>query len=31
MEPSPAVAGMLKIDRFWQRDPHDGQPVSQRT
>jgi hypothetical protein len=31
MEPSPAVAGMLKIDRFWQRDPHDGQPVSQCT
>jgi len=32
MEPSPAVAGtMLKIDQFWQHDPKDGVPVSQRT
>ncbi len=32
MEPSPAWAGkMLKIDRFYQREPKDGAPVSQRT
>src|ERR1700747_1766886 len=32
MQPSPAVAGtMLKIDQFWQHDPKDGVPVSQRT
>ena len=28
MEPSPAWAGkMLKIDRFYQREPKDGAPV----
>jgi hypothetical protein len=32
MELSPAVAGtMLKVDQFWQHDPKDGQPISQRT
>jgi hypothetical protein len=32
MELSPAVAGtMLKVDQFWQHDPKDGQPVSQKT
>jgi hypothetical protein len=31
MEPSPAVARMLKIDQFLQRDPKDGVPISQRT
>jgi hypothetical protein len=32
MEPSPAVAGtMLKVDQFFQRDPKDGAPISQRT
>jgi hypothetical protein len=31
MQPSPAVAGMLKVDQFWQHDPIDGQPVSQKT
>ena len=32
MQPSPAVAGtMLKIDQFWQHDPKDGVPVSQKT
>ena len=32
MQPSPEVAGtMLKLDRFIQRDPKDGEPVSQRT
>ena len=32
MELSPTVAGtMLKVDQFWQHDPKDGQPVSQKT
>jgi hypothetical protein len=32
MQLSPSVAGtMLKVDRFWQHDPIDGQPVSQKT
>jgi len=32
MQPSPEVAGtMLKVDHFLQRDPKDGEPVSQRT
>jgi len=32
MEPRTAVAQqMFKIARFTQRDPHDGEPVSQRT
>ena len=31
MEPSPPVVGMLKIDQFWQHDPIDGQPISQKT
>jgi hypothetical protein len=32
MQPSPAFEGkMLKVDKFVQRDPHDGAPVSQRT
>jgi len=32
MQPSPALADtMLKIDQFWQHDPKDGVPVSQKT
>jgi hypothetical protein len=32
LQPSPAVAGtMLKVDQFWQHDPKDGQPISQKT
>jgi len=32
MEPATSLARrMLKVDRFLQRDPHDGAPVSQRT
>jgi Domain of unknown function (DUF5916) len=32
MQLSPAVAGtMLKVDQFWQHDPKDGQPISQKT
>jgi len=32
MEPGKNVAGkMLKIDQFWQHDPKDGAPASQRT
>ena len=32
MQPSPSVAGtMLKVDQFWQHDPIDGQPISQKT
>ena len=32
MEPSPEVAAaMLKIDTFWQHDPKDGVPISQKT
>ena len=32
MQLSPAVAGtMLKVDQFWQHDPIDGQPISQKT
>jgi hypothetical protein len=31
MELSPAVADMLKVDQFWQHDPKDGEPISQRT
>jgi hypothetical protein len=31
MQPSPPVSGMLKIDQFWQHDPIDGQPISQKT
>src|SRR5437016_14009437 len=32
MEPATDLArSMLKIDKFTQRDPHDGAPVSQRT
>jgi hypothetical protein len=32
MQLSPAIAGtMLKVDQFWQHDPKDGQPISQRT
>jgi hypothetical protein len=32
MQPSAAFAGkMLKIDRFLQRDPKDGSPISQKT
>jgi len=32
MEPTTDLArSMLKIDKFIQRDPHDGAPVSQRT
>ena len=32
MQLSPSVAGtMLKVDQFWQHDPIDGQPISQKT
>ncbi|HMK22355.1 MAG TPA: DUF5916 domain-containing protein, partial [Terriglobales bacterium] len=31
MQPASTVAGMLKIDQFWQHDPIDGQPISQKT
>jgi hypothetical protein len=32
MQLSPEVAGtMLKLDQFWQHDPKDGVPVSQKT
>ncbi len=32
MQASAAIAHtMLKVDRFWQRDPYDGQPISERT
>ena len=32
MQLSPAVAGtMLKVNQFWQHDPIDGQPISQKT
>ena len=32
MRPSPEFAStMLKIDQFFQRDPKDGAPVSQKT
>src|SRR5437763_10278657 len=32
MEPTTELARqMLKVDKFIQREPHDGQPVSQRT
>jgi Domain of unknown function (DUF5916) len=32
MEPGPNIVGkMLKVDRFWQRDPKDGDPISQKT
>ena len=32
MQLSPAIAGtMLKVDQFWQHDPIDGQPISQKT
>ena len=32
MQLSPSVADtMLKVDQFWQHDPIDGQPISQKT
>jgi len=32
MQASPPVAhAMLKVDSFWQHDPHDGQPASEHT
>jgi hypothetical protein len=31
MQPSPGVSGMLKINQFWQHDPIDGEPISQKT
>ncbi len=29
--PSDVTSSMLKIDQFWQHDPNDGVPISQKT